>query len=188
MKDTTIKDYAKVYKGFLDKDFCNLILSNLNNNSWNRHSYTVASFLAESFPTDFEVTNDDFPNKIELTKKVWDAINQYVTKDMAHMSKWYRSWAGYSFPRINKYEPGTEMRVHWDEITSLFDGQIRGIPTLTILGALNDEYEGGELLMWGEPFELKAGDVLVFPSTFLYPHSVNTVKSGTRYSFVSWAW
>jgi hypothetical protein len=32
------------------------------------------------------------------------------------------------------------------------------------------------------------GDVIIFPSTFLYPHKVNEVKKGIRYSFVSWAW
>ena len=34
---------------------------------------------------------------------------------------------------------------------------------------------------------LKKGDILLFPSTFLYPHRVEQVKKGTRYSFVTWA-
>ena len=188
MKDTAIKDYAKVYKGFLDKDFCNLILSSFDANLWQRHKYEDRGQLDDEYPGDLHIWGHDFPNKQKLSQKVWDVINQYVTKDMAHMDDWFNGWNGYSLPRINKYDVGTEMRLHWDRINDLFDGQRRGTPTLTILGALNDEYEGGELLMWGEPFELKAGDVLVFPSTFLYPHSVNAVKSGTRYSFVSWAW
>ena len=36
--------------------------------------------------------------------------------------------------------------------------------------------------------EMHTGDVIIFPSTFLYPHKVNEVKKGIRYSFVSWAW
>jgi predicted 2-oxoglutarate/Fe(II)-dependent dioxygenase YbiX len=171
----------------LDKDFCNLILSSFDANLWFKHSYEVES-KAVSFSTDFQIWIHEFPNKQKLVQKIWDVINQYVTKDMAHMHAWFNNWNGFSPPRINKYTPGTKMVPHWDGITTIFDGERRGIPTLTILGALNDEYEDGELLMWGEPFELKAGDILVFPSTFLYPHSVNAVKSGTRYSFVSWAW
>ena len=36
--------------------------------------------------------------------------------------------------------------------------------------------------------KLNQGDVLIFPSNFLYPHKVNSIKKGTRYSFVSWVW
>ena len=36
--------------------------------------------------------------------------------------------------------------------------------------------------------ELKQGDVLMFPSVFLYPHRVNPVTKGVRDTFVSWVW
>ena len=35
--------------------------------------------------------------------------------------------------------------------------------------------------------KLKTGDILLFPSGIVYPHKVNEIKKGTRYSFVSWA-
>lgn len=190
--NTQLKDYVKVYKGFLDKDFCNLIVSNFVNNTWEKHFFEVGDNLNKdefiTYTTDFLISNDNFSGKTELVQKIWDVLYQYVLKDMAYMDKWFGGWTGFSYPRINKYEAGTEMRIHWDRITTIFDGQKRGIPSLTVLGALNNDYEGGELILCGEPLEFRAGDVLVFPSTFLYPHSVNTVKSGTRYSFVSWAW
>ena len=34
---------------------------------------------------------------------------------------------------------------------------------------------------------LKTGDILMFPSNFMYPHEVTECTKGTRYSFVSWA-
>ena len=43
--------------------------------------------------------------------------------------------------------------------------------------------------MWGDqviPFE--AGDVIIFPSNFMYPHRVEPVTKGARYSYVSWAY
>jgi predicted 2-oxoglutarate/Fe(II)-dependent dioxygenase YbiX len=71
----------------------------------------------------------------------------------------------------------------------MFDGERKGIPTLSILGALNDDYEGGELVFWeSEKIELKAGSIMIFPSNFMYPHRVDTVTKGTRYSYVSWVW
>ena len=71
----------------------------------------------------------------------------------------------------------------------MFDGERKGIPTLTVLGGLNDDYEGGELMMFGEHcINLPTGAVVVFPSNFMFPHEVKPVKSGVRYSYVSWTW
>ena len=36
--------------------------------------------------------------------------------------------------------------------------------------------------------KLKTGDILIFPSNFMYPHRVEPVKKGTRFSFVSWVY
>ena len=102
---------------------------------------------------------------------------------------WYNGWNGYSELRFNKYDKTTQMKLHCDHIHTLFDGQIKGIPTLSILGVLNDDYEGGDLIMWDEEkIDLKGGSLLIFPSNFLYPHEVKPVTKGSRYSYVSWAW
>ena len=79
------------------------------------------------------------------------------------------------------------MRKHYDHIRSLFDGERKGIPVLSILGVLNDDYEGGEFLVNDRDFNLKQGDIILFPSCFMYPHEVKEVTKGTRYSFISWA-
>ena len=39
----------------------------------------------------------------------------------------------------------------------------------------------------GKEIKLKTGDILMFPSNFMYPHEVTECTKGTRYSFVSWA-
>ena len=54
---------------------------------------------------------------------------------------------------------------------------------------LNDNYEGGEFIMFdNHEIKFKQGDLIIFPSNFLYPHKVEPVIKGTRYSFVSWVW
>jgi predicted 2-oxoglutarate/Fe(II)-dependent dioxygenase YbiX len=81
------------------------------------------------------------------------------------------------------------MGVHADHVRNIFDGTRRGIPILTVLGALNDNYEGGELEFWeDEKIKLKAGEALIFPSNFLYPHQVLPITKGNRYSFAVWIW
>ena len=93
------------------------------------------------------------------------------------------------FPlRFNRYQPGSEMRKHIDHIKSLFSEPIQGIPTLTILGSLNSDYEGGELILFDDyNINMEKGDVVIFPSNFMYPHRVEKVTKGTRYSFVTWS-
>jgi len=53
---------------------------------------------------------------------------------------------------------------------------------------LNDDYEGGEFAFFNRTlkYKLNKGDVLMFPSTFMYPHEVMPVTKGTRYSIITW--
>ena len=53
---------------------------------------------------------------------------------------------------------------------------------------LNEDYEGGEFAFFGSSvtYSLGKGDVLLFPSNFLYPHQILPVTAGTRYSIVTW--
>ena len=48
--------------------------------------------------------------------------------------------------------------------------------------AINDDYEGGEWSFFGGAHtqRLNAGDAILFPSDFLFPHSIRPVTSGIR--------
>ena len=88
--------------------------------------------------------------------------------------------------RINRYNEGNNIDEHVDHIHSIFDGVHKGIPVISFVGVLNDDYEGGDFMLRGEKIPLKTGDVVMFPSCFLYPHEVTTITKGTRYSIVAW--
>ena len=36
--------------------------------------------------------------------------------------------------------------------------------------------------------DFEKGDILIFPSNFLYPHKVKPILEGTRYSFITWVY
>jgi len=59
--------------------------------------------------------------------------------------------------------------------------------TVSSVGYFNDDYEGGEL--WFPYLDLtfkpEAGDIVMFPSTFIYAHAAKPVISGTKYSAVT---
>ena len=73
-----------------------------------------------------------------------------------------------------------------------FNGHIDDHPKLTrrisMTYYLNDEYEGGdvEFKRHGLRFKAKKGDLLIFPSNFMYNHQVHPVTDGLRYVVVQW--
>lgn len=185
-----IKEYLKVYDVF-EKDFCRQVVEKIDATHWESHSY-YSHQSSEYIKTEKELSisyNSDMPETKQISDRLWFVLQKYIMEDMAFCSPWFNGWAGYSQVRYNRYDVNTNMKIHCDHIQSMFDGNRKGIPTLTMLGGLNNDYEGGELIFWEtEKIELKEGQVMVFPSNFLYPHKVEDVTKGIRYSFVSWAW
>jgi Rps23 Pro-64 3,4-dihydroxylase Tpa1-like proline 4-hydroxylase len=65
--------------------------------------------------------------------------------------------------------------------------------TMSCILLLNNDYEGGNLCFRnpdgsGEwEVEVKPGRMIIWPSNFLYPHTVKPVTKGKRYSVVAWA-
>ena len=90
---------------------------------------------------------------------------------------------------FNRNAPGQIMRQHMDHIQSLFDGKIKGIPVLSFILNFNDDYEGADLFFWEDTIvKLGKGDIVMFPSNWLFPHGVTEATKGKRYSGVCWAW
>jgi hypothetical protein len=184
-----IKDYIRVYHGFLDPALCASTIKSLQKAKWQKHEFVrTADNTAYSNEDDLYMCWDDLPERDIIMKRLWFGIEQYINKDFAHCAEWFHGWAGYNPVRFNRYDVGTKMKIHCDHITSMFDGQRKGIPTLSIVGALNDDYEGGDFMMWNEKLHFPAGALLVFPSNFMFPHMVSPVTKGARYSYVSWVW
>ena len=64
--------------------------------------------------------------------------------------------------------------------------------TYSLIFLVNDDYEGGDLCFTLKDQEKlvikkKKNKLLIWPSNFMYPHTVEPVQKGTRYSVVSWA-
>ena len=124
----------------------------------------------------------------KVTPALVDALAQYQDICSWEGDKTGSQWLSKFSPiRFNKYEVGTMMRRHYDHIHSIFDGKMKGIPIVSIVANLNEDYEGSEFHCRGKEIRLKTGDILMFPSNFMYPHEVTECTKGTRYSFVSWA-
>ena len=47
-------------------------------------------------------------------------------------------------------------------------------------------YEVARNVISGLRYETKKGSAIIFPSNFMFPHEVNRIEKGTRYSIVTW--
>jgi len=88
-----------------------------------------------------------------------------------------RYWEAFNFIR---YKPGQHFQEHHDHGFSYNC-------TVSLVTYLNDDYEGGGLLFTKQGIEYRpqAGDTVIFPSNFMYPHRALPVLSGTKYSLVT---
>jgi len=180
-----LSDYVKVYNNFFDQEFCKETITQLKNAEFVAHQYHQSYFKTTSnLENELSVSRDRIDNSDKIMKNIWNGLQRYIS-DLNF--PWYYTWKGYFPIRYNRYDENTLMREHCDHISTLFSGDPCGVPILSIVGVLNEDYEGGNFVMCtDEVITLKTGDLMIFPSNFLYPHKVETVTKGTRYSFVSW--
>ena len=183
-----LRDYVKVYNNHIDKDTCERTLRELKFADWQQHYFDSADSKRTTLSGNDELSiswNKLTTSKI-LMQRVWDGLEQYVLKD--YKFAWHTGWEGYTEIRFNRYSTNKKMAEHCDHIV-INEGTRKGIPVLSFVGVLNDDYEGGEFIMFqDELIELKQGDLLIFPSMFLFPHRVEPVTKGVRNTFVSWSW
>ena len=93
------------------------------------------------------------------------------------------------FQTIAKWEPGSEMEFHADNVTENKDPHwYCGWRDYSSILYLNHDYEGGDTIFKHQqqrqpPMQ---GTAILFPATFGYTHGVAKVETGTRYTISSW--
>ena len=185
----TIEDYIYVEK-HIPVELCEELIDECNRKEWQKHkwhsNYTDEKTSEETKELDVMPCTQEQQNKITpyLAKALYDYQIKYSWPGEKTQPPWLTK---FSPIRFNKYEIGNTMRVHYDNIHSVFDGKMKGIPIISIVGNLNEDYEGSEFMLRDKEIKLKAGDILLFPSGIVYPHTVKETTKGIRYSFVSWA-
>ena len=98
--------------------------------------------------------------------------------------KWFQPDRTCSF-RVNRYDVGGFMSEHVDNIHHSHK-QEYGFPQGSLLYFLNDNYEGGEIVIADTMYKPKKNSAILFPSCFMFPHYVNKITKGTRYSIITW--
>lgn len=125
------------------------------------------------------------------------STNQLLLKKVEVIQQLLFKHYGIKFPHaemcsILRYLPGQSYKRHVDNLllASRFVEVANGIPTrdISVVGYLNDDFEGGETLFDRQNIKVKPqrGSVLVFPAYYTHPHQSLPVVRGKKYSFTSW--
>jgi predicted 2-oxoglutarate/Fe(II)-dependent dioxygenase YbiX len=183
-----------VYKSRLPTDLCDSIV-----NEYKDSDFSIAQIIRNGGVN--QVKYDDRNCKVTLLLNNTTPYRQYldnqVYKSMFEATKQYsteysqlllRNDSGYE---LMKYEIGGMFKPHYDQFAGgedSYDSSTRRVVSCVAL--INSEFEGGELRFFEGKYKytpkLEKGDIIMFPSNFLFPHEVTEVTKGTRYSIVTW--
>lgn len=129
-----------------------------------------------------QVMKSTFTETEKVLSDIWadsykaqvDAVNDYrVMFNLAPLNYWE------SFNYV-KYGKDQHFQTHSDHGYSY-------TCVLSLVGYLNDDYDGGELYFdkFNIKIKPKSGDLYLFPSSFIYSHRAMPVQNGTKYSIVT---
>ena len=189
---TQLKDLIHVEKGIIPANLCDHIIQDIETRPWKPHTWynSVSGSFGSEETMELDVQGIT-PELQQLLTPIMIQAGAAYNQKYAYLrcERTHQIMNKFSTIRFNRYGSGQIMRQHHDHIHSLFDGNEKGIPVLSFILNLNDDYEGADLFFWeNHVVPLGKGDIIMFPSLFLFPHGVTEAKSGKRYSAVSWAW
>lgn len=183
-----LDDFILHLKDFIDPEFCESVLDEyVETNLWD---VTLTGSGHDPYARKCQVIYISGEVVLqEVNSENRKELDQYLYERVAELIRKYREIhhefdieiqedTGYE---LLKYEVGDFFVEHTDS----FKENPRA---LTVIFALNDSYKGGELAFFNREkiYRLDVGDVIVFPSNFMYPHEIIPVTEGTRFSIITW--
>ncbi|NDB30379.1 2OG-Fe(II) oxygenase, partial [archaeon] len=116
----------------------------------------------------FDLIHKAFVNTLP---QMYDAFSPLIPTDLR-----YNKYSGYW---LCKYPEGGYLSYHTDSDADA--------ASVTASFAINCNYEGGDMIFWDDfILEKERNSIHVYPSSLTYPHRVDKVTKGIRYSVVVW--
>ena len=182
-----------IYKNVLNSEQCKDIISALESSlsgdsgySWQGAMVTEGheAILEARNCLDFKIGHQNLGPESDHNKELYrihkTSFDAFYPAVEDYGQYWGVVMRYYEVFNFVKYEgTGQHFAVHADHGPAY-------VTTVSAVGYLNDDYEGGELIF--PRFDLKIkpepGDLVVFPSTFIYEHSSEPIINGDKYSVV----
>lgn len=179
---TKLDDYIVVIEKAISPELCSSILEEYAGAEWQ------PSAVGSGHAVDDNVRNVD---SLFISHTVNSAKRELLDANIFKCAGSVLSAYCTAFPEVDvskdsgyellRYGKGQQYKQHVDD----FSGARR---VLSCSFQLNDEYTGGEWGFFDNTLRIKPpkGAAIVFPSSFVFPHQINPVESGMRYSIVTW--
>lgn len=183
---------VNIYKNVLNKSQCDDIINTLetslagNYYSWQGAMVTEGheAILEARHCLDFKIGQGNLGPESEHNKDLYrihkESFDAFYPAVEDYGQYWGVVMRYYEVFNFVKYEgTGQHFAVHADHGPAY-------VTTVSAVGYLNDDYEGGELIFPRFNLKIKPepGDLVVFPSTYIYEHSSEPIISGNKYSVV----
>lgn len=180
-----IYQFVKVFNT-IPIDLCEKVIMMSAGVEWSRHGWS-------SYKPNYEVAYSHHDGDCDITyflkKDLEEELDNIVKNTLRNEYGTHTGAGRFSTIRLNRYRSGQGMKKHIDNIHTIFDGKRKGVPIISVVGIIDDDFEGGEFVFNDEyEVKLKQGDILYFPSNFMFAHEVKPVTSGERFSFVTWGY
>jgi len=180
-------DYIRIYKNIVSPELCDKILAEYKKcEEWRNARVGGAGQIRKDIRNVRDINISD-PFTIGVNSEVRQYIDIELYKITVDLLEKYKKFAPHSIITSDsgytllEYETGCYYTQHTDH----FSTHPR---TISCSLNLNDDYTGGEFTFFDGTvsYTLGKGDVIMFPSNFMYPHEIKSVSSGTRYSIITW--
>jgi len=188
-----INTFIREYENVLSEEYCDALCKFLET-----QAFTKAGIIdlgsKDLTKTDFEirrtyqynfVRRHESMTHVHHSCRLHELVKNYLKKYAQDLNIFDLPISGIQDITALKYEAGGFYTWHVDHCAE--------VPrTFSFILLLNDKYEGGELCFRNPNKEKefaivnKKGKLIIWPSNFMYPHTVKPLINGTRYSVVSW--
>ena len=186
-------DFIKYFSEILNEDVCDIIIDDLREKIPNDQN------LLPRFVVGIQNKPESGIYKY-LTEAIIELKKRYLKEMPQYLINHYHDVSGENFDvrevihnkfRVHYYPTGGYVTEHVDNTGNrkLYMIENKELPStefhfaqLSCLLYLNDDYEGGEFVIIGQEYKPAKGSALIFPSNFMFPHKINKVTGGERWS------
>ena len=170
LNNLTNKDFIELIKKYTDKKAINKLATVGGDTEKNRNVFGHS------------LTKDNISDKI-----FFKHIDRIIKQHYSHYKFKFSYLETNNLNQIDllKYEEGGKYEIHTDHGYTVQR-------TLTFILNLNEDYEGGDFVFYNpdntemKRVKCKTATCIMFPSNFQYPHRIEPITKGTRYSIVAW--
>ena len=175
------------HKNIFPKPLIEDILNEYKNLSFDRdshHNKTSRYLGALDITSHALINNENSYVRQKIYVEIQEQLEILIKEYSEHINPYNLPITEATPCSLRQMKKGDYYEEHDDDGVGVNTGEHK----ITVSICLNEDYKGGEFTFFQESlsYTLKKGDVLMFPSSFQYPHGVKKITEGTRYQLVLW--